>query len=679
MVGQGSSIGRLAAATGMTLQTADRVVVTDPGDAVAQSLAEQLADSRRALLSALGEADEIVAIRPIGNQGDQLIGEGTRRLLSGLPVREIDFEQLGDRTGALVLLPGGGAWCRPYHEVLPRILRVAERKFGRVVILPSSFDVGCDEVRDALGRSRAHVFARGRTSFEQIQSLCAAELAHDMAFWFDFEPHRRVGSGTLQAFRSDSEASPRSTIPPGNVDLSAECSSFGEWLSRIAAADLVRTDRAHVMIAAALLGKRVEYRTGSYHKLAEIAEYSLRGYPVVRIEHDLPAIPLPPPPPLDLSRRFVVEHSPARVTEPAAEPRVTVALLTRDRLQPVCASLRALRSVQVPHRIVVMDQNSAAEIQDALGRVTAEVGGKFVACDSHDGAVRGRNLLKDQVTTELLFLLDEDAVLYPGTLESLLDVMARQRSAVAVSAKVVDVEGRIDFCGGDDEVRDGVHEFHRRALGEPFEVELGSAPSSWLEHTALLVRRDLLAEIPFDPRCGVYADQEWSLRVRAAYPQGLWCCSDAVALWRGSRPSGQGSGLVGLADTLLALEAAAQFYAVSGEVLDAVFTLVPQWVQDGERDVRSARLLLELLLLRGSDWLLTAWSSGDLEPLFGRLSRERESAEELARERSRSADLATTLAARNAQIEEIGKLKMWRLFDGYWQMRRSVGRWFGRE
>jgi hypothetical protein len=46
----------------------------------------------------------------------------------------------------------------------------------------------------------------------------------------------------------------------------------------------VKTDRAHVMIAAALLGKVVDYWTSSYHKVPSIADYALKAFPVRRIE-----------------------------------------------------------------------------------------------------------------------------------------------------------------------------------------------------------------------------------------------------------------------------------------------------------------------------------------------------------------------------------------------------------
>ena len=115
-----------------------------------------------------------------------------------------------------------------------------------------------------------------------------------------------------------------------------------------------------------------------------------------------------------------------------------------------------------------------------------------------------------------------------------------------------------------------------------------------------------------------------------------------------------------------------------GEVLDDVFAFVPELIRDEGPDVEGARLLLDLLLLRGNDWLLTAWLSGGLQPLWTPQKLQRRHAEELAAERARCEQLKTTLAQRNAQLEAIGKLRLWQLADNYWKARRAVARFFGR-
>src|SRR5205823_10070645 len=118
---------------------------------------------------------------------------------------------------------------------------------------------------------KALIFARENESYAQIRNLCRAELAHDAAFFFDYSPYQRRGQGTLNAFRTDPEALPLG-LPPDNNDISVTCQTLDEWLWTIARHDTIRTDRTHVTIAAALLGKRVRFRPSNYHKLPAIVE-----------------------------------------------------------------------------------------------------------------------------------------------------------------------------------------------------------------------------------------------------------------------------------------------------------------------------------------------------------------------------------------------------------------------
>src|SRR5262249_15315546 len=149
------------------------------------------------------------------------------------------------------------------------------------IVLPSSFDVSVESVREALAKTRALVFARERFSYDQIKGLCMADLAHDCAFFFDYNPYTNKGRGALHAYRTDAEALPGKT-PADNNDISLTCETLDEWLWTISRHEVVRTDRAHVMIAAAMMGKKVFYRASSYHKVPAIAEFALQSFPVTR-------------------------------------------------------------------------------------------------------------------------------------------------------------------------------------------------------------------------------------------------------------------------------------------------------------------------------------------------------------------------------------------------------------
>lgn len=66
-------------------------------------------------------------------------------------------------------------------------------------------------------------------------------------------------------------------LPSDNVDISAHSPSLDAWLWTIARHERIRTDRAHVMIAAAMLDKTVEVRSSSTHKVPAIARWNFNA------------------------------------------------------------------------------------------------------------------------------------------------------------------------------------------------------------------------------------------------------------------------------------------------------------------------------------------------------------------------------------------------------------------
>ncbi len=251
-------------------------------------------ESRRKLLDTIAHVSggkDVTFVRSYGNIGDQLIYAGLRQLLSDVPYREISARKdLGEAKGNTALAAGGGDWCHAFHSFDPHVLPKLEKKFENVILLPTTFDPRVPLVRRVLNNTSAVVFARERQSYRRIRNLCDAELAHDTAFFFDYTPYLRKGKGTLNAYRVDPEtARPAGTealLPADNNDISMTCESLDEWLWTISRHELIRTDRAHVTIAAVLMGKRVEYRASNYFKVPAIVEFSLEGVPSVRRVED---------------------------------------------------------------------------------------------------------------------------------------------------------------------------------------------------------------------------------------------------------------------------------------------------------------------------------------------------------------------------------------------------------
>jgi exopolysaccharide biosynthesis predicted pyruvyltransferase EpsI len=256
-----------------------------------------IAVSRQKLLREISGSPNVTFITGPGNIGDQLIFAGTRQLLAGTFYKEVSgrrrkrddtwefkrdgtWESIESISGHTALIAGSGGWCRPFHRTWPVVLPLIERRFDKVIVLPSSVDASVKKVREALAQTKALVFARERESYQQLRELCKTDIAHDCAFFFDFETYKRRGKEPLLAYRTDVESASGGEPPPGNNDISVSCGSLDEWLWTIARHELVETDRAHVMIAAAMLGKKVRYCAGTYHKVPAIAEYALEGFSV---------------------------------------------------------------------------------------------------------------------------------------------------------------------------------------------------------------------------------------------------------------------------------------------------------------------------------------------------------------------------------------------------------------
>lgn len=241
-----------------------------------------LETSRIRILSELIHSEDITFFTCGGNIGDYLIWEGTRQLLHQFNYKELTHKNIADSKGHTALITGSGGWSRA-HRTLPMLLPEIEKRFEKVVILPSSYDPHVGTVKRALSETKAKVFVRELESYRMVKDLCNAELAYDCAFFFDFSPYKIQGKGTgeLRAYRTDKESAIAGK-PTDNYDISNNhvVNNLDSWLRIIAQYERICTDRAHIMVAGAMLGKTIYYTPSNYHKLPGIARFSLHQYPV---------------------------------------------------------------------------------------------------------------------------------------------------------------------------------------------------------------------------------------------------------------------------------------------------------------------------------------------------------------------------------------------------------------
>ena len=150
-----------------------------------------------------------------------------------------------------------------------------------------------------------YLFCRERYSYNLLRSISLPKnvhvgLSHDTIFYLsekDF--HTRQGAYDLICFRTDDESIfsqktsdlkrlPRSEIidsrqsKDGIVVEDVSLISFGDFVNLIEGSRRVFTDRLHVAIISAILGKDTTLYPNSYYKNKGIYEYSLSSYPNVK-------------------------------------------------------------------------------------------------------------------------------------------------------------------------------------------------------------------------------------------------------------------------------------------------------------------------------------------------------------------------------------------------------------
>jgi GT2 family glycosyltransferase/exopolysaccharide biosynthesis predicted pyruvyltransferase EpsI len=640
--------------------------------------------SRRLILKQLDDPPDLTFVRGVGNRGDDLIWAGTRQLLAEKAYREVDLDGLCATSGHTVLLSGGGAFCRSYHEVMPRALAVADLRFERVIVLPSSFDPSEDDVREALSHTRATIFARERESYERIASLCEAQLAHDCAFFFDFEPYRKPGHGVLNAFRTDRERTVGQVLPEDNEDISVTASSLEQWLETIADHELVRTDRAHVMIAAAMLGKRVEFAPGSYHKIAGIAQYALSDYPVTRL----------PSSSVSQRRRALDASPPTSTRTGSASARVTAIVLTQDHPEQALKAIDSLRQEAVSLRKIVIDNNSPPRAVEALVEGCAIRENVSIRhLDRNLGSAGGRRLGVEAADSELVLFIDDDAELAPGALDLLVADLDAHPDAAAITATVVFPDGRTQHSGGRMRLSEAVAEFELIGSGKPPEALPASGPVDWVPQTALLIRRDLLSQYPLNALMATYfEDNEWCYRVNLSRRGSFRRSREARAIHNTTPKNFPGVDFATRSRAVELLYAGALFYEWHGKLFDiggGLFDLVPGMRDEsGKPDLAAARLLMELLLAKGTDWAFMEWMNGDFDSLLANRRLGAQRAEIVEQER-RLAELEQTVAGKDELLERLQRRHLtltaietggwWRLHQRLLPVLRVYWRLRGRE
>lgn len=275
-----------------------------------------------------------------GNVGDALIAASTVALFEK---EGLDFipcgQELPPGTEEVTLVYGGGGGFVPYFGMLPHYVSIfSDPRLRRCVILSQSFR-DCDELVDVFDE-RFTVFCRERVSYDYCLSRNRRAqflLADDMALAAEPEMLKKRsirlpflemaerawgrcmkkdiktslvtlpdGRKLAVCLRRDPESTGQGKdleILPLNTDLSVyfvhvideveHAFAYTRWLLKaLDQPDVILTDRLHLGISGALLGKEVFLMDNVYGKISGIHELSLRErFPRVHLLDELSEFP----------------------------------------------------------------------------------------------------------------------------------------------------------------------------------------------------------------------------------------------------------------------------------------------------------------------------------------------------------------------------------------------------
>ena len=230
-----------------------------------------------------------------GNMGDGLIALGTLQLFADLgldiPVLTgLEPEHLDGIDS--VIVGGGGGWVEGAWEHYAKLLEPFLQRGGRALVLPTTVS-GFARFFERYGRQIVFFAREQHTSdfLADIEAMTGQVFsAHDLAFNVDLAkldlPPAAPQHDTLKIFRTDAESSGR-IISAGAPDLPSIWDGL-QWdsiksclppLQSVASIILqfksIETDRLHMAVLAAMLGRRVVLRSNSYFKNEAIFAQSL--------------------------------------------------------------------------------------------------------------------------------------------------------------------------------------------------------------------------------------------------------------------------------------------------------------------------------------------------------------------------------------------------------------------
>lgn len=209
---------------------------------------------------------------------------------------------------------------------------------------------------------------------------------------------------------------------------------------------------------------------------------------------------------MTVSTQTDIPDSPRPLDASQSTPQVTIVVVPRERFSCTQRSLESVFTyTQLPYKLIYIDGNSPIAIQRYLEQRAQEKDFLLLRTDDYLYPNQARNLGLAQVETPYVVFLDNDVVVSPGWLATLVDCANETGAAVVgpLMCQYEPIHEIVHFAGGESHIwtdKTGRRRLREKMYNQGKQVNavrdrLQRTPTELAEFHCVLVRRSLFDQI----------------------------------------------------------------------------------------------------------------------------------------------------------------------------------------
>lgn len=216
-----------------------------------------------------------------------------------------------------------------------------------------------------------------------------------------------------------------------------------------------------------------------------------------------------------------IEINPHTVRTAQVGVRVSIIMLSYNRIEDTKVSVERIQKyTKLPFELIILDNNSGKSVKEELKQITKKYSNvKLILENVNLGCAKGRTKAARFAQYEYLLFLDNDIMVMPYYLETLVAEILKSDNIAAACCKVVFPDGLIQFNGGSMVIDDGYALYSLRDERKAFnDTETNQHyDCEWIPGGATLWRKEVFSRFGIDDEMkGSFEDNEVSYRIKRA-------------------------------------------------------------------------------------------------------------------------------------------------------------------